>query len=63
VYPYDYQILGGHILAFIIFFNKKRFYNRETIREIRARMAEILLIYHDWLRSLNQDKGPIILVP
>ena len=63
MYPYDYQILGGNILAFVIFFNKKRFDNRETIRGIRARMAEILQLYHDWLRPIKGYEGYLLNYP
>ena len=34
--------------------NQKRFYTRGTLRGIRiSRMAKIITLYRDWLRSLN----------
>ena len=36
----------------------KRFYNRETIRGILiSRLAKIPPLNHDWLRSLDKEKG------
>ena len=34
------------------------FYNRETIRGIKiSQLVENPQLYHDWLRSLNDEKG------
>ena len=41
--------------------NQKRFYIRGTLRGKRSsRWAKIPTLYHDWLRSLNEEKGLLI---
>ena len=42
---------------------QKRFYTRGTLKNIRvSRSAKIPILYRDWLRSLNEEKGLIISV-
>ena len=37
---------------------QRRFYIRGTLRSLRiVRLAKITILYRDWLRSLNSEKG------